>query len=138
MKPSSDEHRGLGGLIRRRLINTTRYSWRGLMQGWKSEEALRVELISAAVLLPVALLVPVTPAERALLILVLALVLMAELLNSAVEAAVDRIGEEFHPLSGKAKDLGSAAVFISLILTLVVWIIILYPLVSAFISGSSD
>lgn len=138
MKPSPDEHRGLGGLLRRRLINTTIYSWRGLRLGWKSEEALRVELTLAAVLVPVALLLPVTAVERALLIIVVALVLIAELLNSAIEATVDRISEEFHPLSGKAKDLGSAAVFIALVLTLIVWTLILYPLAAAFLFGSSD
>lgn len=125
-------------MLRRRLINTTIYSWRGLRLGWKSEEALRVELTLAAVLVPVALLLPVTAVERALLIIVVALVLIAELLNSAIEATVDRISEEFHPLSGKAKDLGSAAVFIALVLTLIVWTLILYPLAAAFLFGSSD
>ena len=129
MKPSVDKNGGLGALFKRRVINTTIYSWRGLKQGWKSEEALRVELILAAVLMPVALWVPVTAAERALLITVMAIVLIAEILNSAVEAVVDRVGEEFHPLSGKAKDMGSAAVFVAMMLFAVVWTIILIPLI---------
>jgi len=127
MKPSADQNPGFAGLIKRRVVNTAIYSWRGLRTGWQTEEALRVELILAAVLLPVALLVPVSPAERALLIIVMALVLIVEILNSAIEAAIDRIGEEFHPLSGKAKDMGSAAVFVSMMLFLVVWAIILFP-----------
>lgn len=138
MKPSVDKNGGLGALFKRRVINTTIYSWRGLKQGWQTEEALRVELILAAVLMPVAFWVPVTAAERALLIIVIALVLIAEILNSAVEAVVDRVGEEFHALSGKAKDMGSAAVFVSLVLALIVWTIILYPLVARFLSAAGD
>ena len=77
-----------------------------------------------AILLPVALLVDVSPAERALLLLSLTLVLIVELLNTGIETVVDRLSEEFHELSGKAKDLGSAAVLLSLLTATAVWLLI--------------
>lgn len=122
-----DENKGLKGLLRRRLVNTSVYAWRGFCAAWQSEESFRLELVAAAIMIPVALIQPVAPGERALLVIVVALVLIAELLNSAVEAVTDRIGSEFHVLSAKAKDVGSAAVFVSLMLVLAVWSIILVP-----------
>lgn len=117
---------GLRGLFMRRVVNAGLYSWRGLRAGWRSEEALRVELIVSAVLIPLALSLNVTTVERILLIAVLLLVLIVELLNSAVEAAVDRISGEIHELSGKAKDMGSAAVLIALLLAALAWGMILF------------
>ena len=108
----------------RRWIAATRYSWQGIKAGWKSEAAIRQEIVAMAILLPVALLVDVSPAERALLLLSLTLVLIVELLNTGIETVVDRLSEEFHELSGKAKDLGSAAVLLSLLTATAVWLLI--------------
>ena len=80
----------------------------------------------AALLIPVAMWLGTTAVERALLIAVLGIVIITELLNSAVEAVVDRVGEEHHALAGRAKDMGSAAVFISLVLTLLIWGVIAF------------
>ncbi len=85
----------------------------------------RQEILIACVLIPVALALPVARVERALLIAVVLLVLIVELLNSGVEAAIDRISFEHHSLSKRAKDIGSAAVFVSLCLTVLVWTVIL-------------
>lgn len=99
----------------------------GLKLAWKHEAAFRQELILAAIMLPVALLVDVTTVERILLILGLFVVLIVELLNSAIEAVVDRISDEIHPLSGQAKDIASAAVFMSLFFCGLTWLLILVP-----------
>lgn len=109
-------HRGL-----RRLINATGYSWAGLKAAWRNEEAFRQEGLLCAVLTPLALWLGHSPVERALLLGSLLLVVIVELLNTGIEAAVDRIGPERHELSGRAKDIGSAAVFISLLNAAVVW-----------------
>jgi diacylglycerol kinase (ATP) len=106
----------------KRLILATRFSAQGLVHAWKHETAFRQELSLAFVMTPIALWLGRTGYERLLLIASLLLVLIVELLNSAIETAVDRIGDEPHELSGRAKDLGSAAVFISLILVVAVWV----------------
>lgn len=105
----------------KRILNATVYSWLGLSAAWKNESAFRQELVLAVVLLPLAIWLGQTALERALLIACLLVVLIVELLNSAIEAAIDRHGDERHILSGRAKDLGSAAVFVSLALVVVVW-----------------
>jgi len=110
---------GKTGIVR--IIDATRYSKQGLVAAWRHESAFRQECTLALLLLPFAWLLGTTAAERSLLIAVLGLVLITELLNSGLEAVVDRIGEEHHDLAGRAKDMGSAAVFISLLLVLVVW-----------------
>lgn len=112
----------------RRLVNASRYSWQGLTAAWQSEAAIRQEIIALAILLPIALILPVSPVEKALLIFSALLVLVVELINSALEAVVDRIGSELHELSGKAKDVGSAAVLVALVMAGLVWVIILLPL----------
>ena len=104
-----------------RLWDATRYSMAGLAAAWRTEAAFRQELAAAAVLLPLSLWLGENAIERLLLAGSVTLVLIVELLNTAVETAVDRVGEEMHPLSGQAKDLGSAAVFLSLLLTGVTW-----------------
>ncbi len=109
----------------RRIILAARYSWQGLVAAYQSEAAFRQELLACALLLPIACWVEATPAERALLVASLFIVLIVELLNSAIEALVDRVGTEHHELSGKAKDIGSAAVFMALMLVAVVWSIVL-------------
>lgn len=105
----------------RRIIRATRFSAQGLAHAWQHEAAFRQELALAAVLAPAAFWLGQTVIERAMLIGVLLLMLIVELLNSAIEAAIDRHGSEQHELSGRAKDLGSAAVFLVLLLVGVVW-----------------
>jgi diacylglycerol kinase (ATP) len=107
-----------------RITRATGYSFNGLRAAFAGEEAFRQELLIVAILTPVALWLGQTAVERALLIASLLLLLIVELLNSAVEAAVDRIGPERHELSGRAKDMGSAAVFVALMLTGVVWLLV--------------
>ncbi|GIU10792.1 MULTISPECIES: diacylglycerol kinase [Shewanella] len=111
----------------KRVIRATGFSMQGLKLAWKHEAAFRQELILAAIMLPIALLVDVTTVERILLILGLFVVLIVELLNSAIEAVVDRISDEIHPLSGQAKDIASAAVFMSLFFCGLTWLLILLP-----------
>ncbi len=105
----------------RRLLLAGGYSIKGLRAAWCQEAAFRQELILCLVLIPIALWLDFSVMERLLLIAVLILVLVVELLNSAIEAAIDRIGPELHELSGRAKDLGSAAVLLSLLLAVGVW-----------------
>ncbi|WP_226664649.1 diacylglycerol kinase [Microbulbifer aggregans] len=110
-----------------RLIDATGYSWAGLLATWRNEAAFRQEVTLAIILIPAALWLGNTGVERALLIGVTLMVMIVELLNSAVEAVVDRIGPEKHPLSKIAKDTASAAVSISLLLWLTTWGCILLP-----------
>lgn len=107
------------------LISATGYSVRGLRSAFREEAAFRHELSAFVILLPLALWLDVSAAERSILIASLVLVLIVELINSAIEAVVDRIGLERHELSGRAKDLGSAAVFLAMMLVLVCWGVIL-------------
>ena len=108
-----------------RLIRAIGYSCRGLRDAFVDETAFRQEAILALVLIPVATWLGENNVERALMIGVLFVVLIVELLNSAVEATVDRMGSEVNELSRKAKDLGSAAVFLSLALAAAVWALML-------------
>jgi diacylglycerol kinase (ATP) len=105
----------------RRVIRATRFSAQGFAHAWKYEAAFRQELVLAVVLTPVAFWLGQTVVERASLIAVLLLALIVELLNSAIETAIDRHGDEHHVLSGRAKDLGSAAVFVALLVVVLVW-----------------
>ncbi len=111
----------------RRLVNAMHSTSLGLKAAFKHEEAFRQEVFLCIILLPLGLFLGQTGVERALLVGSLLLVLIVELLNSAVEAVVDRIGMEYHVLSGRAKDLGSAAVFVVLLLAVVVWLLVLVP-----------
>lgn len=106
----------------RRILLAARCSAMGFAHAWKYEAAFRQEVALTVVLLPLAILLGRTGVERVILIGSCLLVLIVELLNSAVEAAVDRIGDEHHELSGRAKDLGSAAVFVSLLAVATVWL----------------
>jgi diacylglycerol kinase (ATP) len=109
----------------RRLVNATRISINGLNAGWRTQPPLRYELYVLVIAVPAAWLLGNGPIERALMIGACVLVVVVELINSAIEVAVDRIGPERHELSGRAKDLASAAVFISIFLALMVWAILL-------------
>ena len=100
-------------------------TWRGLRAAWRDEAAFRQECALAFVVVPLGLWLGATGVERALLVGPMFLVLAIELLNSALEATVDRIGLEIHPLSGKAKELGSAAVFVGFVVLAVNWILVL-------------
>ena len=108
-----------------RLVNATRYSIDGLSAAWAHEDAFRQELILAAVMIPVALLLPLTLPEKILLIGVVVLVLIVELLNTGIEAAIDRDSLRIDPLGKRAKDYGSAAVMLSLLLAAGTWAAIL-------------
>ncbi|WP_461516877.1 diacylglycerol kinase [Porticoccus sp.] len=113
------------GVIKRRLMLASLHSWRGVKACYKHEEAFRIELLLAAIFLPLSLVVASNAIELALLTVSVLLVLIVELLNSAVEAAIDRIGLEHHDLSGRAKDQGSAAVTLSMMVFLIIWLSIL-------------
>ena len=104
-----------------RIINATGYSMKGLKSAWVNEAAFRQELVLVLALMPLAGWLGDSLNEILLLICISWLVVIVEVLNSAVEAVVDRIGSEHHELSGRAKDLGSAAVFIALALNALVW-----------------
>lgn len=116
-------HKGKTGL--RRLINATRYSLAGIAEAARHEDAFRQELLLAVVLVPLGLWLGHSGIARALLCGSVLLVLIVELLNSAVEATVDRISLENHQLAKRAKDLGSAAVMLALVATGLVWILVL-------------
>lgn len=108
----------------RRIVNATFFSIAGLRTAWRSEAAFRQECALCVVLLPGAWWLGQDAVERSLLIGVCLIVLITELLNTAIEYVVDRIGTDHHELSGHAKDLGSAAVFVSLVLAVLVWTLI--------------
>ena len=118
-------HKSKSGL--QRIWRATFYSVEGFRAALRHEHAFRQELLLCAVLLPFALFLPLIAIERAVLIAALLLVLIVELLNSAIEAIVDRVSLENHDLSKRAKDLGSAAVFLSLTVVAVTWILIAGP-----------
>ena len=105
----------------RRLLDATRYSARGIRACWRNEAAFRQEVLLTGVLLPLAFLVADSIEQWLLLVAPLLVLLIVELLNSAVENVVDRIGHEFNDLSGRAKDMGSAAVLLCLVLVFVSW-----------------
>ncbi len=108
----------------KRLLSATNYSWQGLRAAWTHESAFRQECTIGVLLIPVAILMAETAIQLAILLAVCILVLITELLNSAIEAVVDRIGHEHHDLAGRAKDMGSAAVMLSLALMLTTWALV--------------
>ena len=113
------EKKGKRGL--RRILDAAGYSAAGFRWAWRGEEAFRQEVLAGLALIPLALWLGQSGLERLMLIASWLLVMIVELLNTAVEATVDRISDEHHPLSGQAKDLGSAAVFLSLMLAALAW-----------------
>ncbi len=121
---STSPHKGKTGL--RRVWNALFYSLDGFRAAYQHEDAFRQETLIAAILIPVALFLPVSGLGKALLVASVLLVLLVELINSAVEATVDRISLENHALAKRAKDIGSAAVFLSLLNALVVWLLVLF------------
>jgi diacylglycerol kinase (ATP) len=121
----SSPYKGAQGL--RRLMNAFGYSRDGFAAAWKHEAAFREELLLAAITIPLGLWLGQTGIERALLVGTILIVLIVELLNSAIEAVVDRVSPERHELSKRAKDIGSAAVLVTLTLAVAVWALILIP-----------
>ncbi len=113
------------GLVR--IIKAAGYSWQGLRAAWQYEAAFRQEAVTALITLVIACWLDVDAITRVLLIGSVVLVVVVEILNSAIEAVVDRIGQERHPLAGRAKDMGSAAVLITILLALFVWVTLLWP-----------
>ena len=109
----------------KRIFTAYEFSMKGLKSCYRSEAAFRQEVWLSLVLIPLALILGESSAEKALLIMVVFFVLIVEVLNSAIESVVDRIGDGYHVLSGAAKDMGSAAVWLSLMLLVVTWLIIL-------------
>jgi diacylglycerol kinase (ATP) len=117
-------HKGRTGL--RHIWNATRYSMDGLHAAFRHEHAFRLEVMLAVVLIPSALLLPAPGYGKALMVASVLLVLVVELLNSAVEATVDRISLEHHALAKRAKDIGSAAVMLALVNVPAVWLLVLF------------
>lgn len=115
--------KGATGL--RRIVAATGYSLAGLRAAYRHEAAFRQEVLLAAICIPIALLSPVSGTGKALMIGSILLVLIVELLNSAIEAVVDRVSTDRHPLSKQAKDIGSAAVAIALANAAVIWLVVL-------------
>jgi len=106
------------------IKNALKYSFAGLKTAWKNELAFRGEAVVAIIMVPLGIWMGRSAVEQALLIASILLILLTELLNSALEAVVDRIGPQRHELSKRAKDMGSAAAFISMVTAALVWIII--------------
>ena len=108
----------------KRIINAVIFSWLGIKATWRSEAAFREEIILGIILFPGAFWLGETLTQTAILIIPLFIVLIVELLNTGIEHVVDRVGTEQHKLSGRAKDAGSAAVFLSNMLTLSIWLLV--------------
>lgn len=108
-----------------RITKAAGYSWKGIRAAWQNEAAFRQEAVAAVIATIVACWLDVDAMTRVLLIGSVVLVIIVEILNSALEAVVDRIGSEFHPLSGRAKDMGSAAVLLTILLAIFVWVMLL-------------
>ncbi len=109
-----------------RIFAAFKYSMQGLKAAWRHEAAFRQEVLLAILLIPAAFFVGQTTMETILLIFCIGIVFICELANSALEATIDRFGGEIHELSGRAKDIGSAMVLISLLLTAFVWLMLMY------------
>jgi diacylglycerol kinase (ATP) len=122
MAREKEKFNGSGG---GRLFRALRCSILGFKAAYRHEEAFREELLLSIVFIPLGLWLGNTGPERALLAGCMILLLIVELLNSAVEAVVDRIGIDYHELSGRAKDLGSAAVFLAIINAIIIWLLVL-------------
>jgi diacylglycerol kinase (ATP) len=120
-------HKGNRGVAR--AWHAAKNSWCGIVYAFKEESAFRQELALLVLLTPVALFLPISPLEKCALIVSIVMVLVVELLNSSVEAAIDRISFDHHDLSKRAKDFGSAAVMLTLLIAALLWITICMPIV---------
>lgn len=110
----------------KRIIKATVYSWQGFSAAYRHEEAFRQEFMLALILVPIGFILGDGGVEKALLVGSVILLPLVEILNSAVEAVVDRFGMEFHELSGRAKDMGSAAVFLAIVMLVTTWGLVLF------------
>lgn len=110
----------------RHLVRAAQHSWKGLRAAYKTERAFRIELFLSIFILPTALFIGQTPLERALLISSWLFVLIMELVNTAIETIINRISHDHHPYSGKAKDIGSAIVFVAAVQTALFWVIVIF------------
>ena len=119
-------HKGNRGFTR--AIHAAKNSWHGLIFAYQEESAFRQELVLLVLLTPIAIFLPVSVIEKALMISALLMVLAIELLNSSVEAAIDRISFEHHDLSKRAKDFGSAAVMLALLIAFIIWAAVMFQL----------
>jgi diacylglycerol kinase (ATP) len=124
MDQASSEFKSKGGL--KRIASAFRYSIAGFLHAWRNEHAFRQELMVALPAAIVALVLKISAFEKLALIVVLGLVLLVELINAAIEAVVDRVSLERHPLSKAAKDLGSAAVALAIAMAASTWAVVLY------------
>lgn len=109
-----------------RILNAFKFSYDGFVATFKSEEAFRQDIIICMILTPIAIFLPITLIEKLFLFSTLFLIVMAELINTAIEMTIDRISEELHPLSKIAKDIGSCIVLVSFMYLILVWALILY------------
>ncbi len=121
-------HKGNRGLTR--ALHAAKNSWCGMVYAFQEESAFRQELFLLAVLSPIAFFLPISPLEKCVLIASLMMVLVVELLNSSVEAAIDRISFDHHDLSKRAKDFGSAAVMLALLIAGLLWATICIPIIN--------
>ena len=117
-----------------RLAGALRYSIAGFRHASRHEAAFQQEVLVTLLLVPAAVLLPVPTLDRLILVLSMLLVIVVELLNSAIEATVDRISAERHPLAGQAKDMGSAAVLLALLMSALCWVVIAGPVVAAWLA----
>lgn len=125
MRDRANNLKRTGGF--RRLFRALGYSYGGLRHAVLNEAALREALVALAILVPVSILLPVSDLEHLVLVLSMMLVVLMEFVNSAIEATVDRISREPHPLAGQAKDLASAAVAIAVLMSGLCWVVIAGP-----------
>lgn len=116
----------LSYLFRRRILNTLKFSGHGLLSAWKSEEAIRIELLLLPLVIVGAYYLGSTKVEQILMVSSALLIIIVELLNTAIEKTIDRISAEQHPLSKTVKDVGSAAVFLAIINFLIIWALIIF------------
>ena len=123
---NQNPHKGNRGISR--AWHAAKNSWCGVVYAFQEESAFRQELTLLIILTPIALLIPATHLEKALMVGSLLMVLTVELLNSSVGAAIDRISCEHHDLSKRAKDFGSAAVMLTLLFALLIWLTIIIPI----------
>jgi len=124
---NQNPHKGNRGLTR--AWHAAKNSWCGMVYAYQEESAFRQELTLLVILTPIAIFLPVSPLQKAILVTSLIMVLVVELLNSSVEAAIDRISFDHHDLSKRAKDFGSAAVMLALLVAAILWITVCIPLV---------
>ena len=124
MESQDNTRKSKTGVVR--IWNAFLYSMEGISAAFRHETAFRQEVLLAVILIPTALLLPVNGTGKALMLGSVLLVLIVELINSAIEAVVDRISPEHHPLAKRAKDFGSAAVFLSLINVPLIWALVMF------------